>query len=120
LADCHGLLFLLVAPLSVPCTCLFTTLWFARFSFFYLIIRQPPRATLFPYTTLFRSGRIASATIESGESNSRSCVSFTGPASETQDRRSTRLNSSHQIISYAVFCLKKKKTRPQHSAHGTD
>src|SRR6185436_16090542 len=67
------------------------------------MIRQPPRSTLFPYTTLFRSGavspacRTAWARFERREANS-----------STSDRKSTRLNSSHQIISYAVFCLKKK------------
>src|SRR5580658_2802649 len=73
------------------------------FLFFFLMIRRPPRSTLFPYTTLFRS-------------------SFSGPMfreitsvfreqkmlDRTSDRKSTRLNSSHLVISYAVFCLKKK------------
>src|SRR5215216_6695794 len=68
--------------------------------FFFLMIRRPPRSTLFPYTTLFRStgGRIEAA-MDSGHPI---CTS------PTVDRKSTRLNSSHQIISYAVFCLKKK------------
>src|SRR6266436_9427777 len=73
--------------------------------FFFLMIRRPPRSTLFPYTTLFRSragpwpapGRAASG---SGRWRRR------GPG---RDRKSTRLNSSHGYISYAVFCLKKKK-----------
>src|SRR5947208_11716054 len=80
---------------------------------FFLLIRRPPRSTLFPYTTLFRS----EATLQD---NARR-LSFTRNVSfeyfdfrerryPTQlDRKSTRLNSSHQIISYAVFCLKKKK-----------
>src|SRR5215208_8164766 len=72
-----------------------------RLSFFFLMIRRPPRSTLFPYTTLFRSarpGRWASrATSRCGRSPAR-CA----------DRKSTRLNSSHVAISYAVFCLKKK------------
>src|SRR5260363_405170 len=70
--------------------------------FFFLMIRRPPRSTLFPYTTLFRSMHAV-------------CVHHGLPAPELNwlfaciDRKSTRLNSSHQIISYAVFCLKKKK-----------
>src|SRR5437588_8543422 len=75
------------------------------FFFFFLMIRRPPRSTLFPYTTLFRS--------RSGVSH---CSRFAGgkvasrsrPPSQL-DRKSTRLNSSHTVISYAVFCLKKKK-----------
>src|SRR5215203_6340891 len=78
---------------SVPCTLFF---------FFFLMIRRPPRSTLFPYTTLFRSpprrrregdGRVPHRRLRGG------------------DRKSTRLNSSHANISYAVFCLKKKKTK---------
>src|SRR5687768_17967199 len=76
----------------------------ASFSFF-LMIRRPPRSTLFPYTTLFRSSarRTTSATVPGGPLAAR-------PA-EPQDRKSTRLNSSHGYISYAVFCLKKKKNQ---------
>src|SRR5258708_15956719 len=66
------------------------------------MIRRPPRSTLFPYTTLFRSRDRPPAAACSGSSKAR--CSRTG----TRDRKSTRLNSSHQIISYAVFCLKKK------------
>src|SRR5271170_8336007 len=68
--------------------------------FFFLMIRRPPRSTLFPYTTLFRS--ICGITF-----GSRCLRMF--HAGEEQDRKSTRLNSSHEWISYAVFCLKKKK-----------
>src|SRR2546430_10424715 len=64
------------------------------------MIRRPPRSTLFPYTTLFRSGP---------NTVSRWADNTTGAApSPFQDRKSTRLNSSHSQISYAVFCLKKK------------
>src|SRR5256885_10887317 len=77
------------------------------------MIRRPPRSTLFPYTTLFRSYQKvltdeASAMI--GEYCSRLCMleGFTGHAEQAKDRKSTRLNSSHLVISYAVFCLKKK------------
>src|SRR5258708_9959165 len=78
--------------------------------FFFLMIRRPPRSTLFPYTTLFRSA-IAErpcAVRLFVDADPRERV----PLAEQDrrlDRKSTRLNSSHQIISYAVFCLKKKK-----------
>src|SRR5258708_13408249 len=75
------------------------------------MIRRPPRSTLFPYTTLFRSGcdlwRAAGAETRTWR------VSDAGRAD--RDRKSTRLNSSHQIISYAVFCLKKKKQHPPYT-----
>src|ERR1017187_10428216 len=71
--------------------------------FFFLMIRRPPRSTLFPYTTLFRSLRPSCNGAKRGrrESQGRS----------NSDRKSTRLNSSHRCISYAVFCLKKKKNK---------
>src|SRR5258708_23843275 len=96
------------------------------------MIRRPPRSTLFPYTTLFRSTFKASRETmsarcqrSSGSTDSaiRPSISFfldlskkemLGLMAESvEDRKSTRLNSSHQIISYAVFCLKKKKQRIQ-------
>src|SRR5437762_7732585 len=70
------------------------------------MLRHPPRSTLFPYTTLFRSILLLdepAAGLSSGESSEM--IRFLA-----QDRKSTRLNSSHRCISYAVFCLKKKKT----------
>src|SRR6266478_9346992 len=70
------------------------------FFFFFLMIRRPPRSTLFPYTTLFRSWRGYRARWLPRPIQSRKA---------RQDRKSTRLNSSHSQISYAVFCLKKKK-----------
>src|SRR2546426_7699458 len=86
--------------------------------FFFLMIRRPPRSTLFPYTTLFRSRAVAR-----GGGRPRRQVSRPsdlragshagvdpGPGS-APDRKSTRLNSSHLVISYAVFCLKKKKKK---------
>src|SRR5260221_5277673 len=98
------------------------------FFFFFLMIRRPPRSTLFPYTTLFRSrsrhaqhvakpARIDQTRIgrgqaaKAGATDHRACrrlaqALFTHPGH--QDRKSTRLNSSHTVISYAVFCLKKK------------
>src|SRR5688572_33280487 len=75
--------------------------------FFFLMIRRPPRSTLFPYTTLFRS---SSATTPSPCSR-RPCDEPKPPGSTSEDRKSTRLNSSHSQISYAVFCLKKKKKK---------
>src|SRR2546426_8809408 len=86
------------------------------------MIRRPPRSTLFPYTTLFRSGRAAGVErhlrrvlrhegldlpgqrVEQARRHGEKCGS-------TRDRKSTRLNSSHLVISYAVFCLKKKKKK---------
>src|SRR6266850_167192 len=70
---------------------------------FFLMIRRPPRSTLFPYTTLFRS-----STVERLE-NFGVFVRL-GPGQTGLDRKSTRLNSSHLVISYAVFCLKKKNS----------
>src|SRR5258708_18580706 len=78
------------------------------------MIRRPPRSTLFPYTTLFRSGDIeAAVVVDDGDLGIVQHVA--GEVEQSQgDRKSTRLNSSHQIISYAVFCLKKKKTTTRH------
>src|SRR2546427_5752358 len=82
------------------------------------MIRRPPRSTLFPYTTLFRSVRLdirRIAQIKDGDVDigSRTRVKVvknkTAPPFKIADRKSTRLNSSHSQISYAVFCLKKKK-----------
>src|SRR5205814_6127505 len=67
------------------------------------MIRRPPRSTLFPYTTLFRSRRASYPAV------AWPCC---GPRARFRDRKSTRLNSSHLGISYAVFCLKKKKKIP--------
>src|SRR2546422_3775843 len=98
------------------------------------MIRRPPRSTLFPYTTLFRSQLVLAKFMELGTArqvllwllehslqlpvvNPRGEVHWTRPAYSTvhqilRDRKSTRLNSSHGYISYAVFCLKKKKNKP--------
>src|SRR5256885_10988240 len=67
------------------------------------MIRRPPRSTLFPYTTLFRSAQWRAGQVRA------LCVFDTQRIEYTADRKSTRLNSSHLVISYAVFCLKKKK-----------
>src|SRR2546430_13135123 len=77
------------------------------FFFFFLMIRRPPRSTLFPYTTLFRSITTATAISTCTSSPTRRTPSAATP-SIARDRKSTRLNSSHSQISYAVFCLKKK------------
>src|SRR5690348_18057408 len=91
-----------------PTYCLSVSSCYFLFSlFFFLMIRRPPRSTLFPYTTLFRS-RSASGPVGGASPFRRSRK--TG-ASERTDRKSTRLNSSHPSISYAVFCLKKKKKK---------
>src|SRR5438552_7126805 len=73
--------------------------------FFFLMLRRPPRSTLFPYTTLFRSDAEMTRT---RKVRRRHVAEKYAPVI---DRKSTRLNSSHQIISYAVFCLKKKKNK---------
>src|SRR5437879_13913708 len=89
------------------------------YSFFVLVIRRPPRSTLFPYTTLFRSlfyliigaalalaaaGHVGATREEEADGHADALL--------VRDRKSTRLNSSHRCISYAVFCLKKKKRKP--------
>src|SRR5438874_13284834 len=87
------------------------------FIFFFLMIRRPPRSTLFPYTTLFRSlrrgapdGVCAALRRPDAGGIAEPADIFSGiPSEEIGDRKSTRLNSSHVEISYAVFCLKKKK-----------
>src|SRR5947208_5064145 len=91
------------------------------------MLRRPPSSTLFPYTTLFRSliSPVDGGALSAAVSTSRACFMFgpitwgeqvtpMGSSSTVRDRKSTRLNSSHQIISYAVFCLKKKKHQHQH------
>src|SRR5689334_24322323 len=83
---------------------------FLLFFFFFLMIRRPPRSTLFPYTTLFRSvfrssTRRAQMPAPDCPPRARRSIAL------REDRKSTRLNSSHSSISYAVFCLKKKKKK---------
>src|SRR5438552_9418085 len=74
------------------------------------MLRRPPRSTLFPYTTLFRSTLERRRPFSRGPAGRRERTPCSGGGtSNMTDRKSTRLNSSHQIISYAVFCLKKKK-----------
>src|SRR5439155_26626179 len=100
--------------------------------FFCLMVRRPPRSTLFPYTTLFRSNLATSELVTTvGGTSSLLTMSFPGSGGSLLissslpivnsttaalvlpgDRKSTRLNSSHVAISYAVFCLKKKQVKP--------
>src|SRR2546428_6651774 len=75
------------------------------------MIRRPPRSTLFPYTTLFRSLDLPDS-ISEAEGKMFLAVKPFETGRLSRDRKSTRLNSSHDQISYAVFCLKKKKTKP--------
>src|SRR5205807_10620304 len=86
------------------------TTFYRKLSFFFLIIRRQPRSTLFPYTTLFRS--LIPLLTEHFSVVAPSLPGYTlsfKPGQNDRDRKSTRLNSSHLVISYAVFCLKKKK-----------
>src|SRR3712207_9164447 len=107
------------------CSCLYTGHSLLLFLFFFfLMIRRPPRSTLFPYTTLFRSPHVpldgtktfptttttGSASRHASTTDAASSDSGAGNVG-SRDRKSTRLNSSHANISYAVFCLKKKKKK---------
>src|SRR3712207_8038123 len=88
--------------------------------FFFLMIRRPPRSTLFPYTTLFRSfwlamGVTIGALLVRKLSRAAERMTPAGIGASIADRKSTRLNSSHANISYAVFCLKKKKQLEYHN-----
>src|SRR5256886_11408836 len=103
------------------------------FFVFFLMIRRPPRSTLFPYTTLFRSGgvRRERGRTGSGAPGGSPLGRRPGPGyhrryrrgrrrdGDAPDRKSTRLNSSHSQISYAVFCLKKKKNKTKGTAHSS-
>src|SRR3712207_7149229 len=92
------------------------------------MIRRPPRSTLFPYTTLFRSGNVCPANTVCAQSQcvancpmgqtlcNGGCVNTSTDNLNCGDRKSTRLNSSHANISYAVFCLKKKTPDQPHGA----
>src|SRR2546430_13642467 len=89
------------------------------FPFFFLMIRRPPRSTLFPYTTLFRSETMKPYRQWLSGKSYETMASLGGSFYSDKDRKSTRLNSSHSQISYAVFCLKKKNdldhSTPSHS-----
>src|SRR6266566_1941410 len=93
---------------------------FFFFFFFFLMIRRPPRSTLFPYTTLFRSRRGHALARRAGRLRgdlARRVHGAARGASRLRDRKSTRLNSSHLVISYAVFCLKKTTSAPSSHRH---
>src|SRR2546426_7782747 len=87
------------------------------------MIRRPPRSTLFPYTTLFRSGDGSKSTEQNPVHTYAKVGEYTATLTVTNqkgnkgDRKSTRLNSSHLVISYAVFCLKKKKKYKAHERY---
>src|SRR5204863_9289554 len=83
-------------------------LWCHGCIFFFLVIRQPPRSTLFPYTTLFRSEPLGRVHRGERSAGARSQEDGSLGPGDGEDRKSTRLNSSHVESSYAVFCLKKK------------
>src|SRR5687768_17923304 len=92
--------------------------------FFFLMIRRPPRSTLFPYTTLFRSGRRPEAGQPRPHHHPRDerrgpwrVYQEAAARGRRPDRKSTRLNSSHGYISYAVFCLKKKKKKQKNQCN---
>src|SRR5205807_10389770 len=104
----------------------FSLRFISNYPFFFLMIRRPPRSTLFPYTTLFRSVefngrgqneavvvvRMLANKIHAARRAVNGCERGKARAEPFQkDRKSTRLNSSHLVISYAVFCLKKKKKK---------
>src|SRR5205807_3270914 len=98
----------LLASCRLDCSCLLVlfnilSAVFYFFFFFFLMIRRPPRSTLFPYTTLFRSTTASCCFPAKILFITQQVVAHSFP-----DRKSTRLNSSHLVISYAVFCLKKK------------
>src|SRR2546428_421133 len=116
---CHDI-FHIVISYSLSCV----------FFFFFLMIRRPPRSTLFPYTTLFRSrvlhvpddlpAAVRDVAVERRwlwVATDSGLVRFARAEARGQDRKSTRLNSSHDQISYAVFCLKKKKNTPDAVPH---
>src|SRR5688572_33464085 len=90
--------------------------FFCFFFFFFLMIRRPPRSTLFPYTTLFRSQadrKLYKRAMQEAIAGIANLTILEDGAEDLIDRKSTRLNSSHSQISYAVFCLKKKKKTQQ-------
>src|SRR5687768_18166701 len=109
--------------------CLYSAQLFMSSLFFFVMIRRPPRSTLFPYTTLFRSrvlldllrARLVPAAAPPGPTEGALLPLVEdlvdGGDDEEGDRKSTRLNSSHGYISYAVFCLKKKKKKKTQELH---
>src|SRR5207248_9494395 len=115
-------------PIHVRDTSYDASSGYSLLSYFFPRVPRPPSSTLFPYTTLFRScfdSRLASSAIWSGSgtmpvtemtsSGEVPQVTIGGSLAASRDRKSTRLNSSHRTISYAVFCLKKKNYGHAHS-----
>src|SRR5207302_9453135 len=106
-------------PLLLDMSLFITILPSLPFPFFFLLLRRPPRSTLFPYTTLFRSEDQSAAGVLMWVPGSVAfllplfgiCIRLLSGPDRDKDRKSTRLNSSHVKISYAVFCLKKKKKK---------
>src|SRR5437667_8479473 len=98
-------------------SCVLAVVYYSYLHVFFLIIRRPPRSTLFPYTTLFRSRRVVELPLNEKIDAVRAERKMNAPVVMTRDRKSTRLNSSHITISYAVFCLKKKKQTARHARH---
>src|SRR5690349_23497394 len=116
--------------MTITLFCFSTTSRHSVFSsfFFFLMIRRPPRSTLFPYTTLFRSPAFSNGldpdttegAIDLVYSLPNFHVEYVRVEPPGIDRKSTRLNSSHVEISYAVFCLKKKKKKIQKTKRHTN
>src|SRR3712207_7503873 len=108
----------------MECSKSYTLIQLDVLAFFFLMIRRPPRSTLFPYTTLFRSNPMSlkrgmDQAVEAvgnalrdapRDVDDKADMAAVATVSSREDRKSTRLNSSHANISYAVFCFKKKKT----------
>src|SRR5258707_3459601 len=99
---------------------------FTHFSillFFFLMIRRPPRSTLFPYTTLFRSldllAKLTHKSLVLAEEAGDGAMRYARSRAVHKDRKSTRLNSSHANISYAVFCLKKKHMQSEYRSENS-
>src|SRR6266702_5931418 len=90
----------------MPDSIAFSSYHFYCYIFFFFMIRRPPRSTLFPYTTLFRSEQL-----DPRDGAEAAAVIQPKPGGDAVDRKSTRLNSSHVASSYAVFCLTKKKRK---------
>src|SRR5260221_9567905 len=97
---------MLIKSFTYPLNFVHTHVTIITIFFFFLMIRRPPRSTLFPYTTLFRSEEESRVPLLKVWD-----IAHKDKKTGNPDRKSTRLNSSHTVISYAVFCLKKKKKK---------
>src|SRR2546427_9880671 len=101
----------MVCATSHDCAFVLSGVYAVVLFFFFLMIRRPPRSTLFPYTTLFRSHATSTMADRIETSAVKQVFGDHARRLAVRDRKSTRLNSSHSQISYAVFCLKKKKKK---------